>query len=117
MQQNIAAMVITPLPGTVSQVQRRYVHDPEMSTPEHKRYKMTEFTEEVEAGFLVSFPAKGHSIRVDKAELERIQSRINDPTSMVFAEAYEGDTTQILRAAGGSPLVNVNVLPTKGGKA
>jgi hypothetical protein len=108
MQQNqTPSMVVQKLDGVVIRPTRRYIHDKELSTPENKRYKMVDGEEKVDAGYLVTFPLKGHSIRVDEEELNRLKSRLADPNGYVEAEDNGADMTAVLRAAGGRSLVTI----------
>lgn len=101
-------IVVHTLDGVVKQQRRRYVIDVELSTPEKKRYKMEDYETEVPAGFLCVFPRKGHAIRVDKEELERLRGRMSDPHGMVESEKVGAiDMSQVLRSSGGHPLINV----------
>jgi hypothetical protein len=101
-------IVVHRLEGMVKQSRRRYVLDAELSTPERKRYKMEDYEAEIPAGFLCVFPRKGHAIRVDQEELDRIRDRMVDPRGMVESENVGNyDNSAIMRAAGGNPLINV----------
>src|SRR3954462_1717692 len=108
-QETTPDIVVHTLDGVVKQQRRRYVLDAELSTPEKKRYKMEDYEAEVPAGFLCVFPRKGHSIRVDKEELERLRARMSDPNGMVESEHVNKnvDLSQVMRSAGGHPLINV----------
>lgn len=107
-QQDVPPMVVQKLDGKVERTARRYVVDKEMSTPEKKRYMMQESIERIDAGYLVTFPRKGHSIRVDQAELDRLVEKLNDPNGFVESEKVaSADMAQVMRAAGGNSLVTV----------
>lgn len=105
-QQNLPGMVVQKLDGFVKYIQRQYVVDKDLSTPEKKRYKMEEVEKRRDAGYLITFPIKGHSIRVDADELERLKSRLNDPNGYVEAEASTSGE-QVMRASGGGALVHI----------
>lgn len=109
LQDATPGMVVQKLEGKVKRPTRRYVLDKDLSTPENKRYKMVDGEETVDAGYLVLFPIKGHSIRVDEAEMLRLREKFeNARGSVVEAEnAGAADMTHILRSAGGSSLVTV----------
>lgn len=110
MQDQTPGMIIQKLEGQVKRQTRRYVLDKELSTPENKRYKMVDGEEKIDAGYMIFFPLKGHSIRVDEPEMIRLREKHEAARgSVVEAEptASNADMTHILRSAGGSALVQV----------
>lgn len=61
------AFEIEKIDGFVEVRQRRYVVDEELSTPEKKRYRMSDEVVRKPAGYLVFFP-KGHSIHLSEED-------------------------------------------------
>lgn len=114
--QEMPEVLVQKLEGKVKVEHRRYVADKEMSTPERKRYKMEDDIKMEDAGYLLTFPRKGHSIRVSEEELNRLRARAVDPNGFVDSEKVEVDMSAINRGAGGGALVNVYQLTAEGSK-
>lgn len=104
---NAPGMIIQKLEGKVDYNAREYVADKDASTPEKKRFKMQDSIKRKDAGYLITFPLKGHSIRVDEDEMIRLRDRHQHADGTVASETTGVDMTQVLRSSGGGSLVTV----------